>query len=211
MNLIIGNNLYLNLIISIAPSLVFTWFLTQSFKVFLKCFLGEKFNITMFFADGDFPSAHTALVTTGLLLVVFFNYYMSDITDIATIAAYNNAKDFLIMATLTSIVIRDAMGQRHRQDNTNKNLKELKDYIKSLHARNNILNRIDATFQSIDNEAIKRVGHLKHEVVGGLAMGCICSLYSVIFFFNKYEWLLFTIIATVAYFFGMIIFLKLKR
>jgi len=37
----------------------------------------------------------------------------------------SSAKDFLIILTLAAIVIRDAMGQRHRQDNTNKNLKTL--------------------------------------------------------------------------------------
>lgn len=113
------------------------------------------------------------------------------------------------MTTLASIVIRDAMGQRHRQDNTNKNLKNLKDYIKN--SDNNIIERIDSTFESIDNEAIKRVGHLKHEVLGGIVMGCICALYPIIFFFNKYEWLFVTVLSTIVYFISMTIFLKLKR
>lgn len=64
MNLIIGDNLYLNLIMFIVISIASTWLLTQSFKVFLKCWIGKKFSIDMLFADGDFPSTHTALVTT---------------------------------------------------------------------------------------------------------------------------------------------------
>ena len=210
MNLIFGNNLYYNLIFFITISIIFTWIITQTFKVFLKCWIGKKFSINMIFSDGDFPSTHTALVTCGFILVLFLNAYTQGLTDEKIIASYTCAKDFLIMLTLASIVIRDAMGQRHRQDNTNKNLKNLKDYVKELGVERNVIEHIDATFQSIDNEAIKRVGHLKHEVYGGMLIGALCALYPIIFFFNRYDWLLFAITATLLYFISIIVFLKLK-
>ena len=210
MSLIFGNNLYYNLIIFIAISISFTWLITQSFKVFLKCWIGKKFSFKMFLADGDFPSTHTALVTSSVILVLFLNAYILQLTDLATISAYNSAKDFLIMITLASIVIRDAMGQRHRQDNTNANLKNLKDYVKELGVSKNVITHIDETFQSIDNEAIKRVGHLKHEVYGGLIIGAICALYPIIFFFDRFDWLPFAIILTLLYFVCITAFLKLK-
>lgn len=210
MMLIFEGNLYCNLLIFIAISIGFTWFFTQGFKVFLKCWIGRKFSLKMIFADGDFPSTHTAIVTCGVMLILFLNFYTQNIKDIEVINAYSSAKDFLIMFTLASIVIRDAMGQRHRQDNTNKNLKDLKDYVKEFGTERNVVDRIEATFESIDHEAFKRVGHLKHEVLGGLVSGCLCALYPIIYFFDKPEWLPATLITTVVCVLGIMIFLKLK-
>lgn len=210
MTLIFGDSLYYNLIFFITITIVFTWLITQTFKVLLKCWIGKKFSIKMFFADGDFPSTHTALVTCSVILILFLNAYTFDIKDMSIVAQYNSAKDFLIILTLASIVIRDAMGQRHRQDNTNRNLKNLKDYIQEMGVERNVIEHIDATFQSIDNEAIKRVGHLKHEVYGGMLLGALCALYPIIFFFNRYDWLLIAIIATIVYFSSIMLFLKLK-
>ena len=210
MTLIFGDSLYYNLIFFITITIVFTWLITQTFKVLLKCWIGKKFSIKMFFADGDFPSTHTALVTCSVILILFLNAYTFDITDMSIVAQYNSAKDFLIILTLASIVIRDAMGQRHRQDNTNRNLKNLKDYIQEMGVERNVIEHIDATFQSIDNEAIKRVGHLKHEVYGGMLLGALCALYPIIFFFNRYDLLLIAIIATIVYFSSIMLFLKLK-
>lgn len=210
MTLIFGDNVYYNLIFFITITIVFTWLITQTFKVLLKCWIGKKFSFKMFLADGDFPSTHTALVTCSVILILFLNACSFSIEDISIVSQYNSAKDFLIILTLAAIVIRDAMGQRHRQDNTNKNLKTLKDYIQGMGIERNVIEHIDATFQSIDNEAIKRVGHLKHEVYGGMIMGALCALYPIIFFFNRYDWLAFAITLTVIYFGAIMVFLKLK-
>ncbi len=177
MTLIFGDNVYYNLIFFITITIVFTWLITQTFKVLLKCWIGKKFSFKMFLADGDFPSTHTALVTCSVILILFLNACSFSIEDISIVSQYNSAKDFLIILTLAAIVIRDAMGQRHRQDNTNKNLKTLKDYIQGMGIERNVIEHIDATFQSIDNEAIKRVGHLKHEVYGGMIMGALCAIF----------------------------------
>lgn len=210
MTLIFGDSLYYNLIFFITISVIFTWFITQVFKVFLKCWIGKKFSFKMFLADGDFPSTHTAVVTCSVILILFLNACTFNESNMYIVSQFNSAKDFLIMLTLASIVIRDAMGQRHRQDNTNKNLKNLKDYVQEMGVEKNVIEHIDATFESIDNEAIKRVGHLKHEVYGGMVLGALCALYPIIFFFNRYDWLLIAIISTLIYFIAIIAFLKLK-
>ena len=210
MTLIFGDSLYYNLIFFITISVIFTWFITQVFKVFLKCWIGKKFSFKMFLADGDFPSTHTAVVTCSVILILFLNACTFNETNMYIVSQFNSAKDFLIMLTLASIVIRDAMGQRHRQDNTNKNLKNLKDYVQEMGVEKNVIEHIDATFESIDNEAIKRVGHLKHEVYGGMVLGALCALYPIIFFFNRYDWFLIAIISTLIYFIAIIAFLKLK-
>ena len=210
MTLIFGDSLYYNLIFFITVSVIFTWFITQVFKVFLKCWIGKKFSFKMFLADGDFPSTHTAVVTCSVILILFLNACTFNETNMYIVSQFNSAKDFLIVLTLASIVIRDAMGQRHRQDNTNKNLKNLKDYVQEMGVEKNVIEHIDATFESIDNEAIKRVGHLKHEVYGGMVLGALCALYPIIFFFNRYDWLLVAIVSTLIYFIAIIAFLKLK-
>ncbi len=210
MTLIFGDSLYYNLIFFITIAISFTWLVTQCFKVFLKCWIGKKFSFKMFFQDGDFPSTHTALVTCSVILVLFLNACTFYINDMTVVSQYNSAKDFLIVLTLAAIVIRDAMGQRHRQDNTNRNLKNLKDYVKEIGVEKNVIDHIDATFDSIDNEALKRVGHLKHEVYGGLILGALCALFPIIFFFDRYDWLPTAIICTTLYLVGISAFLKLK-
>ena len=159
-----------------------------------------------------FPSTHTAVVTCAVILILFLNACTFNITDMTVVSQYNSAKDFLIMLTLASIVIRDAFGQRHRQDNTNSNLKQLKDYIVELNDGDDVfvIDHLDDIFDSIDNEAIKRVGHLKHEVFGGLVLGALSALFPIIFFFNRYDWLGFAIIFSTIYFVAILSFLKLK-
>lgn len=206
MKIIFGDNLYYNLLFFIIVSILFTWFFTQAFKVFLKCWIGKKFSFKLFFQDGDFPSTHTAVVTTSVILILFLNALTLGLTDENEISAYTSAKDFLIMFTLASIVIRDAMGQRHRQDNTNSNLKKLKDYI----TEENVIEHIDLTFESIDNEAFKRVGHLKHEVYGGMIIGALCALYPIIIFFERYDWTGVAVVGTLTYIVTVITFLKVK-
>ena len=190
MNLVFETSIYYNLIFFISVTIAFTWVITQSFKVLLKCWLGQKFKFKMFFLDGDFPSTHTAVVTCAVILILFLNACTFNMTDMSVVSQYNSAKDFLIMLTLASIVIRDAFGQRHRQDNTNNNLKQLKDYIVELNDGDDVyvIDHLDATFNSIDNEAIKRVGHLKHEVFGGLVLGALSALLflSLLFWENIY-------------------------
>jgi len=210
MNIMINDNLYLSLIIFIVASLVLTCLSAQIFKVLLKCWIGNKFSIGMLFADGDFPSAHTALVVAAFTLIVFLNLQTLTETDLQVINAYDAAKDILIMGTLTGIIIRDAMGQRHRQDNTNKNLKNLKDFIESTKTRDGINEHISNTFSSIDSEAFKRVGHLKHEVVGGIVNGLVFIFYPIIFCFGKQEWLQILIPVTIIYILGMFLFLKIR-
>lgn len=212
MNLVFETSIYYNLIFFISVTIAFTWIITQSFKVLLKCWLGQKFKFKMFFADGDFPSTHTAVVTCAVILILFLNACTFNMTDMTVVSQYNSAKDFLIMLTLASIVIRDAFGQRHRQDNTNNNLKQLKDYVVELTDGDDVyvIDQLDATFNSIDNEAIKRVGHLKHEVFGGLVLGALSALFPIIFFFDRYDWLGFAILFSSIYFVGIMCFLKLK-
>ena len=212
MNLVFETSIYYNLIFFISVTIAFTWIITQSFKVLLKCWLGQKFKFKMFFADGDFPSTHTAVVTCAVILILFLNACTFNMTDMTVVSQYNSAKDFLIMLTLASIVIRDAFGQRHRQDNTNNNLKQLKDYVVELTDGDDVyvIDQLDATFNSIDNEAIKRVGHLKHEVFGGLVLGALSALFPIIIFFNRYDWLGVAILSSTIYFVGILSFLKLK-
>jgi len=212
MNLVFETSIYYNLIFFISVTIAFTWVITQSFKVLLKCWLGQKFKFKMFFLDGDFPSTHTAVVTCAVILILFLNACTFNMTDMSVVSQYNSAKDFLIMLTLASIVIRDAFGQRHRQDNTNNNLKQLKDYIVELNDGDDVyvIDHLDATFNSIDNEAIKRVGHLKHEVFGGLVLGALSALFPIIIFFNRYDWLGVAILSSTIYFVGILSFLKLK-
>ncbi len=221
MKLIIFSDTYFNLIAFVVLALVITWTSTQGFKVLLKLYLGQSFEARMLVADGDFPSTHTSIVVSSLCLVLFLTFFGRKL-DIDTWRAYSDAKNILIMGTLAGIAIRDAVGQRHRQDNTNNNLKRLKDLIAHYHTDDTIIpleaveekeiivSTISETFASIDNEALKRVGHLKHEVVGGILSGFLGAAYTICIFFGYLYYLPILVIISLVYFFGMASFLKIK-
>lgn len=220
MSLLISNNIYLNLAFFVIGTIFFTWISTQGFKVLLKLYLGEKFKFSMIFADGDFPSTHTAVVISSLCLVIFLTFFAKD-KELTIWRAYSDIKSILIMTIFAFIAMRDAIGQRHRQDNTNKNLKNLKDLIANtsnidnnsiqiLEKKNIITDVITQTFESIDNEALKRVGHLKHELVGGILSGFLGASYSTCIFFGYFKYIPLLIVISLLYFFGMGTFLKLK-
>lgn len=220
MKLLIGNGIYQNLVFFILIALAVTWISTQGFKVMLKLYLGEKFNFSMLFADGDFPSTHTAIVISSLCLVFFLTIFSRN-EELSIWRAYSDVKSILIMTTFACIAMRDAIGQRHRQDNTNKNLKNLKDLIANSNSDNfqkvEILEKkyvvtdvITQTFESIDNEALRRVGHLKHELIGGILSGFLGAMYSVCIFFGYFKYIPYLIVISLLYFFGMGTFLKLK-
>ena len=160
MSLLISNNIYLNLAFFVIGTIFFTWISTQGFKVLLKLYLGEKFKFSMIFADGDFPSTHTAV---------------------------KNLKD--LIANTSNI------------DNNS---------IQILEKKNIITDVITQTFESIDNEALKRVGHLKHELVGGILSGFLGASYSTCIFFGYFKYIPLLIVISLLYFFGMGTFLKLK-
>ena len=220
MKLLIGNGIYQNLVFFVLCALAVTWISTQGFKVLLKLYIGEKFKPQMIFADGDFPSTHTAIVISSLCLVFFLTIFSKD-KELSIWRAYSDVKSILIMTTFACIAMRDAIGQRHRQDNTNKNLKNLKDLIAKsnsgnfqtieiLENKNAVTDIITQTFESIDSEALKRVGHLKHELVGGILSGFLGAMYSICIFFGYYSYISYLIIISLLYFFGMGTFLKLK-
>ncbi|MDO4283353.1 MAG: divergent PAP2 family protein [Clostridia bacterium] len=220
MVLLISDNIYKSLITFVILALFFTWASTQTFKVLLKLYLGEKFHLNMLFADGDFPSTHTAVVISSLCIVVFLTFYGKN-QAMEIWKALSDIKSVLIMATLAGIAMRDAVGQRHRQDNTNQNLKNLKDLIANsssidsnsieiLEKKTIVTDVITETFEAIDNEALKRVGHLKHELVGGILSGFLGASYTICIFFGYFKTIPWLVLISLLYFFGMGTFLKMK-
>lgn len=220
MILLIGNDIYQNLLFFVIIALAITWISTQGFKVSLKLYLGEKFHPNMIFADGDFPSTHTAIVISSLCIVIFLTFFGKK-QPLEIWRAYSDIKSILIMSTFAAIAMRDAVGQRHRQDNTNKNLKNLKDFIANsssvdsnsvqiLEKKNIVTDLITETFESIDNEAIRRVGHLKHELVGGILSGILGASYTICIFFGYLKTIPLLLFVSFCYFVGMATFLKMK-
>ncbi len=220
MKLLIGNGVFENLVYFVIIAFLVTWITTQGFKVLLKLYVGEKFKISMLFVADDFPSTHTAVVINNLCLVIFITFYGKN-KEIDIWRACCDIRDLLIMLTITGISIKDSIGRRHRQDITNKNLKNLKDLIVNsgsikadtvtiLENKTSVADVINDVFSSIDNEAFKRVGHLKHELIGGILSGLLGALYTICIFFGYYKILPILILISLIYFFGMGTFLKLK-
>ena len=57
-----------NLIILAILSLPFTWIISQGYKVIIgNRVFGKKVTVSNFFADGNFPSTHSLMITAWIL------------------------------------------------------------------------------------------------------------------------------------------------
>ncbi|MCX8074225.1 MAG: divergent PAP2 family protein [Clostridia bacterium] len=175
----------INLILPVLLSMI----ASQLLKTLLKIILTGKFDISMLFDDGDFPSSHTAVVTSATISVwnqvfIYMNFILS--VDLKNLVSIINITDSqikfilsipavcigFIMTVVAMIVIRDAMGVRYSvkhnailQKEANKKIAE--------HINSDVLQN---TLKEIGEKFKIKEGHLKHEVVGGLILAILVSL-----------------------------------
>lgn len=188
-----------NLIILAILSLPFTWIISQGYKVIIgNRVFGKKVTVSNFFADGNFPSTHSATSVTVGIIIIFLLLYMSDKIN-ALILSVCILTIFEVFKTL-----RDACGHRHRQDNTNKLIINIVKLVIKLISSNKIndyslLEESHKLENAAQIEASKRVGHKTYEVVGGALLGIISSAYLISIFIDI-KWLAIIFPISIFYF-----------
>lgn len=202
-----------NLILFSILILPFTWTMSQAYKMVIghKLF-GKKVNVQNFFADGNFPSTHSATSVATASSIIFLLLEMQDKIFALTMA-------LIVFVTFEVFkTLRDACGCRYRQDKTNKLLKRtakcLSKVVCSLETEEKIDTELAVKIANleddIEREEKKRVGHKVYEVFGGAILGVISFSYMIsIFFYTSLMYV--TIPISLFYFWFFLKFMKRKK
>lgn len=202
-----------NLILFSIMILPFTWTMSQAYKMVIgNKILGMKVSFANFFADGNFPSTHSATSVATASSIIFLILEMEDKILALTLA-------LIVFVTFEVFkTLRDACGCRYRQDKTNKLLKRTIKCLSKLVSTLEKDEKIDTELvlkiaeleTDIEKEAKKRVGHRVYEVFGGAILGIICFSYMIsIFFYTSLMYV--TIPVSLFYFWFFLKFMKRKK
>lgn len=202
-----------NLILFSILILPFTWTMSQAYKMVIgnKLF-GKKVNVQNFFADGNFPSTHSATSVATASSIIFLLLEMQDKILALTMA-------LIVFVTFEVFkTLRDACGCRYRQDKTNKLLKQTAKCLSKVVCSLTKEEKVDTELavkiadleEDIEREAKKRVGHKVYEVFGGAILGVISFSYMIsIFFYTSLIYV--TIPISLFYFWFFLKFMKRKK
>lgn len=147
----VNQNVLLNKVLLTA---VIIDFFAQLVKPLFYFFKTKKWDLTLFFSSGGFPSSHSATVT-ALTTRIAFEYGVS-------------SSLFAISAIFSTIVIFDASGVRQE---VGKHSKTLNDLLHALKMKEQI------GFKDLE----ELIGHSFIEVIGGIIFGFCGSLILLLF------------------------------
>lgn len=182
------------MLVFLGITIILAWFISQLFKAILNCAIAKNFKakhfMHCFFADGDFPSSHTCFSVTSLIVAV---PYLEEIIS----SASPDSNDVTICRLIevlwvlfVFVIVKDAIGVRG-------SLKKLSSVVKKLLSEpENFLNdNVNENLQSFWTDVAKginiNVGHMPHEVIGGLILALIIGVAANAIRLNIH-WLLVT-------------------
>lgn len=170
---------------------------SQLLKTLLKVIVTKKFNLRMLTADADFPSSHTAFVSSYSLISFFSLKNVIKTEKVEQIVATMAAILIVFIIVFCFITIRDALGVRRM---TGQNASNLKETLTLLSKENIVNSAIQERFSKIAEEISVKSGHLPHEVVGGGFVGALIATTSANKFIYKNEKVyIFLIIGIIVY------------
>lgn len=148
----------MNLLTYVVTTAIITWGASQILKALLNC-VGKKkkFCYWQIFADGDYPSTHTAFVTsvTTMSWIYTINQYikLGGFTDQVWVS--------IALTVLFAVVVRDAVGVRYTVQKLCDSVVKLAEDTKCAEELKQKLNI--------------RSGHRKSEVLAGAILGGIIA------------------------------------
>lgn len=166
------------------------WVLSQAFKTVLNFFTTRKFKLKMVLSDGDFPSTHT---TTSITAVITICYDLVPIivSDSATEVEKSHSLAILAITVLwAAFIIRDALGIRLRVQELSKTVYSVLTDSKKVE-ESSISENLQEFWAKLASGINLKVGHMPHEVIGGLILGIIFGFGAN--FYRTANWLMFYI------------------
>ncbi|MEG2310907.1 MAG: divergent PAP2 family protein [Clostridia bacterium] len=159
------------------------WLISQLFKAVLNTLISKNYSqmyfIKSFFSDGDFPSSHTCFSLSAYIVGMSFLIYAmncsSSVSEAICICGVIS-----IWSIFEFVIIKDSVSVRGTLKKTNIANKEMCDHM-SLNAQiycSNSTNTksLQEFWSSISNGININVGHMPHEVIGGVFLGLFIGL-----------------------------------
>lgn len=168
--------------------------LSQILKLIFNIVLNkQKFKIYNLVSDGNYPSSHTAFVTS-ITAVSWLNTFVKYMQS-------NNIELWIwISVSLTMlwlIVVRDALGVRYTVQKLCECVIEI---VENTSQAEEIKKKLDI-----------KSGHRPYEVIGGAILGLLIAICTSCIHYEWYDYLVYCIVGFIVYVFGSLIILKLKR
>lgn len=155
-----------------AITLISAWVFSQTFKTFLNFCTTREFKLKMLLSDGDFPSTHT---TTSIAAVIISCYELMPIAlneseqqSIRTIAS----AAIVTIVLWAAFIIRDALGIRLRVQELSHTVHSMLTSSQNVEGRP-ISDNLQEFWSELASGINLKVGHMPHEVIGGLILGVI--------------------------------------
>ncbi len=168
--------------------------LSQVLKLFFNIiFKKQKFKISSLIGDGNYPSSHTAFVTS-ITAISWFNTIVKWITqDSIELWAWISTS----ITILWFIVVRDALGVRYTVQKLCECVSEIVD--DTSHA------------EDIKKKLNIKSGHRPYEVIAGAVLGLIVASITSCVYYGWYNYLIYAIAILVGYVCVSLLILKFKR
>lgn len=146
--------------------------LSQVLKLIFNIVLNkQKFKLSSLVADGNYPSSHTAFVTS-ITAISWFN------TIVRCLAQDNIELWIWVSSSITMlwfIVVRDALGVRYT-------VQKLCECVSEL-AENT------STAEEIKQKLNIKSGHRPHEVIAGAILGLIVACFTSCIYYGWYDYI----------------------
>lgn len=167
--------------------------LSQVLKLVFNMLLNkQKFRIYNLIADGNYPSSHTAFVTS-ITAVSWFN------TIVKLLESSDVEIWIWISASLTMlwlIVVRDALGVRYTVQKLCECVVEI---VENTSKAEDIKKKLDI-----------KSGHRPHEVVAGAVLGLIVAAFTSCIYYGWYNCTIYIVLAFIIYIVVSLLVLKHK-
>lgn len=168
--------------------------LSQVLKLIFNMLLNkQKFQIYSLVADGNYPSSHTAFVTS-ITAISWFN------TIVKWFEVENVEIWIWISASLTMlwlIVVRDALGVRYTVQKLCECVVEI---VENTTQAEDIKKKLDI-----------KSGHRPYEVIAGAVLGLIVASLTSCIYYKWYNYLICVVAVLLVYIGVSLVILKLKR
>ena len=191
-----------SMIIFLLSCVVIAWFTSQLFKAILNCAIAKNFHpkyfFKCFFADGDFPSSHTCFSVTSLIVMIPFAEEVITSENASTSEIILSRLIEFLWILFVFVIVKDAISVRGA-------LKKLSTVVKTFLSQpeiylNEVSTELQSFWQGIAEGINVNVGHMPHEVIGGLILAIIIGSVANSIRLNIFPLLIVTIIVSILYF-----------
>ena len=197
----------MNFILFCLITLASAWVFSQAFKTFLNFTTTRSFKFKMIFSDGDFPSTHTTTSVTAVIIMCYELFPLA-FSETASFETKTTSAAIIIAVVLwAAFIIRDALGIRLRVQELSKIVHEM--LIHSNFDGSPISDNLQEFWSTLADGINLKVGHMPHEVIGGLILGVIFGFGAS--FLRKHNYVMFIVDLVIFIIYTIVTFIVIGR